>query len=59
VQVCAQHLLMMINALRDNLCLMTGALDLAPTQVRHSKEAWRSPQWSAHSGAYVRLSHQC
>lgn len=30
LQVCAVQLLMMINAVRDNLCLMTGSLDLAP-----------------------------
>lgn len=34
VQTCAHHMLMMIAAMRDNLWLMTGRLDLVPTQTQ-------------------------
>lgn len=34
VQVCALHILMMISAVRDSLCLLTGKLDLSVTYVQ-------------------------
>lgn len=34
LQTCAHHMLMMIAAMRDNLWLMTGRLDLMPAQVQ-------------------------
>ena len=36
VQVCAQHLLMMISAVRDNLSLLTGRLDLSISLIQLS-----------------------
>jgi signal transduction histidine kinase len=34
LQGCAQHILMMINAVRDSLCMLTGKLDLSITYVQ-------------------------